>query len=153
MVEDVLKLDKTNLDMRTVYGDEPIGHLTGVRKQIPLTPDFLRGRIQQAKTIHTRPGPEVAQTLTHLSAVTPRAGDPELLAEVVNAYRRCLRVDQVQQVQRALTSSLAQLATNLADVRPLTPLVAVATELVERGGDETPSLASSAPTWMTLFTP
>lgn len=136
-VEDVLKLDKRSLDMRTVYGDQPIGQLTGVRKQVPLTPDFLKERIDLARSIHTKPGPTVAQTLTHLSAMAPRAGDPQLLAEVVDAYLRCLRVDQVPQVQRALISALTHLATNLADVRPLSPLVRTASTLIEGGGDET----------------
>ena len=101
VTEEVLKSDSRDLEMRTVYGDEPISQLTGVRKQIPLTAGFLADRIEQAKTIHLQPGPTVAQTLTHLSAMAPRAGDPGLLAEVVSAYARCLRVDQVPQVQRA----------------------------------------------------
>jgi hypothetical protein len=134
--EAVLACDRRDLDKRTVYGDEPIGQLTGVRKQVPLTPEFLAQRIEQARTIHTEPGPAVAQALTHLSAMAPRAGDPELLSEVVQAFTKCLRVDQVPQVQRALTSSLTHLATNLADVRPLTPLISVARNLIEQGGDE-----------------
>lgn len=134
--EEILKRDRADLDVRAVYGDEPIGRLTGVRKQIPLTPDFLEARIRLARTIHNEPGPTVAQTLTHLSAMAPRAGDPELLAEIVSAYGRCLRVDQVPQVQRALTSSLTHLATNLADVRPLAPLLPVARDLIEQGGDD-----------------
>ena len=36
-VEEILGYDRRDLDMRTVYGDEPIGQLTGVRKQIPRT--------------------------------------------------------------------------------------------------------------------
>jgi hypothetical protein len=134
--EEILRADRRDLDMRTVYGDEPIGQLTGVRKQLPLTPDFLRERIEQAQTIHTESGPAVAQALSHLSAMAPRAGDPELLSEVVNTFTRCLRVDQVPQVQRALASSLTHLATNLADIRPLGPLVSVARDLIERGGDD-----------------
>jgi hypothetical protein len=134
--EEVLACDRRDLEVRAVYGDEPIGRLTGVRKQLPLTPEFLAQRIKHAKTVHNQPGPAVAQALTHLSAMAPRAGDPELLSEVVQAFAKCVRVDQVPQVQRALTSSLTHLATNLADVRPLAPLISVACALIEQGGDE-----------------
>jgi len=134
--ERFLRLDRTDLELRSVYGDEPIGNLTGVRKQIPLTPDFLAERIAQARSLHTLPGPSLANTLSHLSAMAPRAGDPDLLDAVVEAYTRGLRVDQVPQVQRALTSALTHLAANLADVRPLETLVLVVRDFVEGGGDD-----------------
>lgn len=135
-VERFLALDREDLDLRAVYGDEPIGNLTGVQKQIPLTPDFLAEKIQQAKDVKRLPGPHSAHTLVHLSAMAPRAGDPELLASVVDAFEHSLRVDQVPQVQRALTSALTYLATNLADVRPLEPLIKVARAFIEQGGDD-----------------
>jgi hypothetical protein len=134
--ERFLRIDRNELELRSVYGNEPIGNLTGVRKQIPLTPDFLAERIAQARSLHTLPGPSLANTLSHLSAMVPRAGDPLLLDAVVAAYARGMRVDQVPQVQRALTSALTHLGTNLADVRPLESLIPVARDFIEGGGDD-----------------
>ena len=134
--ERFLRLDRAELELRSVYGDEPIGNLTGVRKQIPLTPNFLAEKITQARGLHSLSGPSLANTLAHLSAMAPRAGDPDLLDAVVTAYAHGLRVDQVPQVQRGLTSALTHLATNLADVRPLESLIPVARDFVEGGGDD-----------------
>ncbi len=135
-VERVFAFDPAGLELRAVYGNEPIGTLTGVRKQIPLTEDLLREKLDLAHTLHTRPGPGVVPALVHLSAMAPRIGDPALLRAVVTAYSRCLRLDQVPQVLRDLTASLLHLATNLADMRPLEPLIPVVQEVIERGGDE-----------------
>ncbi len=135
--ERFLRLDRNDLELRAVYGEEPIGNLTGVRKQIPLTPDFLAEKIAQARSLHTLPGPSLANTLAHLSAMAPRAGDPDLLDAVVQAYAQGLRVDQVPQVQRAITSALMHLATNLADVRPLEPVIPVVRSFIVGGGDDT----------------
>ena len=69
--------------------------------------------------------------MAHLSAIAPRIGDVSLLREVVLCYGRCLRQDQVPQVLRGLSGSLLHLASNLADVRPLEPLIPVVREVVE----------------------
>ena len=89
--ERFLRLDRAELELRSVYGDEPIGNLTGVRKQIPLTPNFLAEKITQARGLHSLPGPSLANTLAHLSAMAPRAGDPDLPDAVVTAYAHGLR--------------------------------------------------------------
>lgn len=134
--EQVLAFDPANLDLRAIYGDEPIGNLTGVRKQVPVTQSFLESKLELARQIHLRPGPEVVPALGHLAAIAPRAGDIELLREVVAAYGRCLRANEIPRVLRDLTGSLLHLATNLADVRPLEPLVPVVREVLHRGGDD-----------------
>ena len=135
-VERVLSYDPTGLELRAVYGDEPIGNLTGVRKQVPLTEELLETKVKLARHIHSRPGPKMVPALMHLSAITPRIGDPRLLNSVVEAYARCIRLDQVPQVLRDLTVSLVRFVSNLADVRPLQALIPRAQEVVERGGDE-----------------
>ena len=135
--EKTLELCRDDLELRAVYGDEPIGNLTGARKQIPLTEEVLREKIELARTVHTREGTSVVHALHHLSAIAPRIGDRELLHAVLEAYGRCLRLDQIPQVLRDLTGSLVHLASNLGDVRPLEPLIDVAQGVIDRGGDET----------------
>ncbi|MDP6037668.1 MAG: hypothetical protein QGG64_03890, partial [Candidatus Latescibacteria bacterium] len=49
---------------------------------------------------------------------------------------QCIRLDQVPQVLRDLTLALSHLATNLADVRPLEPLIDVVHNVIQRGGDD-----------------
>ena len=135
-VERALNFDPSTLELRSVYGAEPIGALTGVRKQVPLTVDLLKDKRILAQTLHRRPGPQQVPVLVHLSALAPRIGDPDLLHDVVEAYTQCIRLDQVPQVLRDLTLALSHLATNLADVRPLEPLIDVAHEVIQRGGDD-----------------
>lgn len=135
-VEQVLTFDPAQLDLRSIYGDEPIGALTGVRKQVPLTPDLLAEKRALAQNLSHRSGPQQVPTLVHLSAIAPRIGDPDLLKDVVEAYIQCIRLDQVPQVLRGLTLALSHLATNLADVRPLEPLIDAAHLIIERGGDD-----------------
>lgn len=135
-VERVLGFDPANLELRAVYGAEPIGNLTGVRKQVPVAADFLQSKIDLARSLYDRPGPEVVPALGHLAAVAPRAGDRELLQEVVTAYARCLRTDQIPRVLRDLTGSLLHLASNLADVRPIEPLIPVVQQVLHHGGDD-----------------
>jgi putative aminopeptidase FrvX len=135
-VERMLSYDPSGLELRAVYGEEPIGNLTGVRKQVPLTEDLLKEKVDLARHIHAKPGPKMVPALVHLSAITPRIGDPILLKSVVEAYDRCIRLDQVPQVLRDLTVSLLHFVSNFADVRPLEALIPRAQEVVERGGDE-----------------
>ncbi|MDP6776650.1 MAG: M20/M25/M40 family metallo-hydrolase, partial [Candidatus Latescibacteria bacterium] len=135
--ERALELHKDDLELRAVYGEEPIGNLTDARKQIPLTEEVLREKIELARTVHTREGTNAVHALHHLSAIAPRIGDRELLYALLEAYGRCLRLDQIPQVLRDLTASLVHLASNLADVRPLEPLIEVAQGVIDRGGDET----------------
>lgn len=135
-IEHVIDYDPSGLDLRAIYGDEPIGTLTGVRKQIPLTPELLSEKRHLAQTLSERAGPQQVPALVHLSAIAPRIGDPDLLKDVVQAYTQCIRLDQVPPVLRGLTLSLSHLATNLADVRPLEPLIDVAHHVIERGGDD-----------------
>jgi hypothetical protein len=136
-LERVLALDPASLDLRALYGDEPIGALTGVRKQVPLTPDLLAEKRKLAGSLSGRPGPKQVPALIHLSAIAPRIGDPDLLKDVVEAYTQCVRLDHVPQVLRGLLLAMSHLATNLADVRPLEPLLSVAHLVIERGGDDT----------------
>ena len=134
--ERALNFDPSELDLRAVYGAEPIGALTGVRKQVPLTENLLKEKRKLAQTLHLRPGPQQVPVLVHLSALAPRIGDPDLLRDVVEAYVQCIRLDQVPQVLRDLTLALSHLATNLADVRPLEPLIDVVHNVIQRGGDD-----------------
>lgn len=135
-VERALSFNPAALDLRSLYGDEPIGALTGVRKQVPLTPALLIEKRKLAQSLSNRSGPQQVPALVHLSAIAPRIGDPDLLKDVVHAYAQCIRIDQVPQVLRGLTVAMSHLATNLADVRPLEPLIDVAHKIIERGGDE-----------------
>ncbi len=135
-VERALAFHPSHLDMRSIYGDEPIGALTGVRKQVPLTPALLQEKRALAQNLSNRSGPQQVPALVHLSAIAPRIGDPALLQDVVYAYTQCIRIDQVPQVLRDLTLAMSHLATNLADVRPLEPLIEVAHLMIERSGDD-----------------
>ena len=135
-VERVLVQKAADLELRAVYGDEPIGTLTGVRKQVPITDDLLQKKLALSEGLHELPGPRMAPVLAHLSAIAPRIGDPALLRAVVAAYGRCLRIDHVPQVLRNLTGCLLHLAANLGDVRALQPLIPAVQEIVQRGGDE-----------------
>ena len=56
--ERALNFDPSELDLRAVYGAEPIGALTGVRKQVPLTENLLKEKRKLAQTLHLRPGPQ-----------------------------------------------------------------------------------------------
>ncbi len=135
-VERTLSLDPSQLDLHAVYGDQPIGTLIGVRKQIPLTETRLKEKRDLANTLHTRSGPQQVPALVHLSAIAPRIGDPDLLCDVVNAYTQCLKMDQVPQVLRDLSLAMFHLATNLADVRPLEPLIDVAKGVIDQSGED-----------------
>jgi hypothetical protein len=135
-VERSLRFDPSDLDLRAIYGDEPIGSLTGVRKQVPLTPELLAEKRKLAQSLSARSGPQQVPALVHLSAIAPRIGDPDLLQDVVQAYTQCIRLDQVPQVLRGLTLAMSHLATNLADVRPLEPLIDLAHLIVTHGGDD-----------------
>lgn len=134
--ERALTCDPSQIELRAIYGDEPIGALTGVRKQVPLTPELLEEKRHLAQTLPQRSGPQQVPALVHLSAIAPRIGDPALLQDVVWAYSQCIRLDQVPPVLRGLTLAMSHLATNLADVRPLEPLIDVAHLVIERGGDD-----------------
>ncbi|MCZ6633289.1 MAG: M20/M25/M40 family metallo-hydrolase, partial [bacterium] len=134
--EQVLAFDPSNLELRALYGDEPIGALTGVRKQIPVTEDLLAEKRGLARALQYRFGPAQVPVLVQLSAITPRLCDPQLLKDLILAYERCLSQDQVPQVLRDITLALSHLSTNLADVRPLEFLIPVLHGVVERGGDE-----------------
>ena len=135
-VERVLGCTPDHFDLRAVYGDVPIGELTGVRKQIPITPELVEQKVELANGLSHETGPSSVPALSHLSAMAPRVGDPALLRAVVDAYGRCLRLDQVPQVLRGLTTSLVHLASNLADVRFLEPLIPTVQSLVEPGSDD-----------------
>ncbi|MDA0745684.1 MAG: M20/M25/M40 family metallo-hydrolase [bacterium] len=135
-VERVLAYDSHRLALRSVYGDELIGTLAGVRKPLAMTAKLLEEKLALARSLHQRAAPDMVPALVHLSAVATRLGDMGLLKAVVSAYGRCVQVGQVPQVLRDLTLSMVHFISGLADARPVQPLVSVAQEVVERGGDE-----------------